>query len=469
MSKRGNRTRQVKNMFFNTDNVGQTNVYTGDAKKNMKRLITPVQFNRIRQDVLSWRKAIEEAERAYYPFRVAMQRVYQDTVLNGHVAACMERRKDLNLLRDFRVVDQQGVENEQLTKQLNQISWLRGFMGYALDAHYYGYSLISLGDVVNGLIKKVEIVPRWFISPDRRVVSSFIYSASGASWDDKPYSDWHIFVDTPSEDGVSPCGYGLLYKVALYEIYCRNVLGDNADYAEMYGMPMRIGKTQKTDEESRADMEDALKNMGSAGYAIIDPMDEIEFLETAKAGTGYKSYESLEKRCENKISELILGHQDAMSSTPGKLGGGQGDANEVGDGTSPTAEALNDKKAKDGRWLENIINEELLPKLAKLGVVQIPEGYCFAFENDGEQEEGRMREVNYAKALADVAQVMKNAGMQMPPEYFTEQTGIDAEKIELPAPGMLPGKPGQPGAPKPGQDAKNSIKEKLERAYAEMI
>lgn len=458
-------------MFFNLDNQGKTNVFRdgGDPKKNLKRTISPVQFTRIRQDVLSWRDAISEAERAYWPFRVKMQRVYQDTVLNGHAGACMERRKDLTLLRDHRIVDATGVENEAATQALKSIKWLRTFMGYALDTLFYGYTLVSLGDIQDSNVIRVEIVPRWFISPDRNVVAPFVYAPSGVSWDERPYNKWHIYLDTPSEDGVSPCGYGILYKVALYEIYCRNLLGDNATYTELFGQPTRVGKTMKTDEESRADMEAALQNMGSSGWAIIDTNDEIEFLETAKAGTGYKSYESLEMRCEAKISKLILGHADAMSSTPGKLGSGQGGTNEVGDGSSPVAEALNDKKTKDGVWLEEVINDKLLPKLAALGIFTLPEGCRFEFENDGEKEEGRMREVSFAKALADVAQVMKNAGMQMPPEYFTEQTGIDAEKIELPDPSMLPG--GKPGAgkPAPGKEAKNSIREKLEKAYAEHI
>ena len=55
------------------------------SKKNVKNLsshISPIQFQRLRQDVLSWRDCIREAENAWYPHRVKMQQLYNDTVLN---------------------------------------------------------------------------------------------------------------------------------------------------------------------------------------------------------------------------------------------------------------------------------------------------------------------------------------------------------------------------------------------------
>jgi phage gp29-like protein len=417
----------VRNWGFNTTNTGDSTNLGKDHSKtaqNLSNYITPVQLQRLRTDVSMWRDAVGEAERAYYPFRVKMQRVFIDTILNGHVFALMERRKDLTLLRKFEISDAKGKKNEELTEFFSNAPWFGDFVNYSLDALFFGYSLISLGDIEGGKLKDVSIVPRWYVSPDREQVGSFIYATSGANFTEEPYNDWHIYVKTKSDNGVSPCGYGLMYQIALYEIFLRNTLGFNGDFVELFAMPYRVGKTTKTEEKERGELENAIKNMGSAGYAIVDPMDEIEFLESKTSGSAYKSYESLEQRCEQKVSKIILGHADAVDSTAGKLGAGQGE-------DSPVAQALEDKQTKDGRFIENIINNELIPRLKKLGVVNIPDGVTFKFLNDGEAQEQRQSEDASNLITAQIAQTMKNAGLQMDAEYFAERTGIKAEAVEV--------------------------------------
>lgn len=202
----------------------------------------------------------------------------------------------------------------------------------------------------------------------------------------------------------------------MYEIICRNVLGFNMDSAELYGMPLRKGKTTKTNEDERALFEKALAQMGSAGYILMDTMDDLELVESSQTGQGFKIYESLEKRCEAKISKVLLGHADALDSTPGKIGGGQGEE-------SPVAQALEDIQTVDCRFLENNVNTELLPRLRELGI-SIPDDLHFEIKNDQEREEMRRREDQSNKLTADIAQVMKNAGLQMDAAYFEERTGI---------------------------------------------
>lgn len=429
------------------------------VKKNLTNFITPVQLQRLRVDVAEWRRSQDEAELAYYPNRVRMQRIFIDTVVNGHVWAAMDRRRDLTLLRKYKFKNKAGEENEDLRLMFEGFTWFPDFLTYGLDALGYGYSLISLGDVINSVMQDVNLVRRWNVSPDREVVASIIYAVDGVSWNDPAYKPWHIYVKTPTEHGVGKCGYGYLYKVALYEIIMRNVLGYNADFVELYAQPYRVGKTSKTNEDERADMEAALQSMGSSGYAVIDPNDEIEFLETALGGTGWKGYENLEDRCKKFISKIILGHADALDSTPGKLGGGQ-------DGEqSPVAKALSDKQTKDGRFMQPIINRELIPRLRDLGF-QIPEGWEFTFDNDDEQVEQREREDKNNKVTAEIAQTMKNAGLKMSAKYFQDRTGIETEEIEEPAPGddLEVGKPGEnPADKKP--DAKK-FKNMMDDLYA---
>jgi phage gp29-like protein len=414
----------------------------GAAKpSSLSSYLAPVQMQRIKVDVNGWRRCMSEAEYAYYPFRVRMQQMFIDTILNGHVASLMERRQDLTMLRKRKVVDATGVQSDDLTQYWQESEWVNDFIQYSLDAEFFGYSLIEFGDIINDEFKDLSIVRRWNVSPDRREATTFPYNPNGLKFDNDPYKNWHVFVKTRSENGVSPCGYGLFYKIAIYEIYLRNTLGYNGDFVELYSQPYRVGKTTKTTESERAELEAALQNMGSAGYAIIDPSDEIAFLETALGGTGYKGYESLESRCQKTVSKLILGHADAIDSTPGKLGSGQPSDGLAMDG-SPVAMALGDKQTKDGRKIQGIINNQLNPNLKALGFkYALPDGYKFIFSNDAEVQETRKKEDDANLSTATIAQTMKTAGLKMDAAYFQERTGIpttDAPEPE-PAPVIKPG------------------------------
>lgn len=417
---------QVRNYLFPTPDNPLTQERSGDwrveknPERNLRSYITPVQLQRIRHDVQLWREAVGESEQAWYPHRVRMQRLYLDTVLNGHVSACMSRRKNLTLLKEFKLCNDAGEVNEAATKLLKK-NWFQQYCNYVLDAQFFGYSLISMGDLVNDEFPKLTTIRRFNISPDRLNVTSYVYSLSGAQFMDDPYRLWNVYTSTPTEVGISLCGYGLLYKVAMYEIICRNTLGFNMDAAELYGMPLRVGKTTKTNEEERALFEKALSQMGSAGYILMDTLDDLQLVEGGGSGAGFKIYESLEKRCEAKISKILLGHADALDSTAGKLGAGQGEE-------SPVAQALEDIQIFDTRFLENNINTELLPRMREMGI-NIPEDLHFEITNDQEREEMRRREDESNKLTADIAQVMKNAGLQMDAAYFEERTGIPTEKI----------------------------------------
>jgi len=57
--------------------------------KNLNSFTSRTGLNRIRQDVSTWRDAMREAEAGQFPHRVKMQRLFVDTVLNGHVSACI--------------------------------------------------------------------------------------------------------------------------------------------------------------------------------------------------------------------------------------------------------------------------------------------------------------------------------------------------------------------------------------------
>lgn len=402
--------------------LGSTFGFWGwNRKTHVTSTLARFQFTRMKHDASTWRDAITEMENAYLPFRVKAQRVYMDTVLNPHVWACMQRRKDQVLLKNFGFFNGEK-ENEELTKLFNK-KWFNLFMEHAIDSVFYGYSLIELGSIINDELPELGIVPRENVSPDRLNAASIVYMTSGVDFLDpsNEYYNWTVWIDTPSERGTSRCGYGLLYRVALMEIYLRALLGSNASYNDKYGMPIRHGKTDKLEGKEYDELVDALDKMGENAYIVTDKMDEIELIQPSSGqGQGYKTYENFEQRLHKLISKVILGHADAMDSQAGRLGAQQGEDN-------PVYQSLLAIEKKDCDMVARVVNDLLIPKLLAIGF-KIPVGFEFRFKNDKELAEVKQAKDLSYKATADFVKTFADAGMKISKDWLEKYTDIEFDE-----------------------------------------
>lgn len=417
---------QVRNYIFPTNlNVSQSDqsAYRTDSKRDLAHYPVPVQLQRIRQDVLSWRKAMQEAEQSYFPHRVKMMQMFYDTINNGDVYSILEKRKNLTMLKNYKIVDSKGNDIEKTTELFTDKVWFSNFISYALDAQFFGYSLIQLGDLVEDEFPKCQIVKRHNVSPDRHNVTSVIYSLSGQNFLDADIRDWYVWCSTPNRIGTAECGFGLLYVVALYEIFLRNTLGYNGDFVELFAQPYRVAKSSKKEGPEYDMLEMAMRNMGATNYAIIDPQDEIEFIESKLGGTGFKAYESFDERNKKIISKIILGHEDAISATAGKLGSGDNEESDI-------QQALEDVERIDSKYIKSIINSQLIPKMRKLGV-NIPIDAKFEWVNDKEKQEEREREDEINGKLATVVKTLFDAGFEVDENYIIERSLIPIKKKEI--------------------------------------
>lgn len=406
-------TKEVKNIIQAPANEG----------RNLNKKISSYSnSSRTKQDIQKWRDAIIEAESAY-KFRVKMQGIYRDTILNGHVQACISKRKNLTLLREFAIVDKKGRIDEKATAQINA-KWFKEIISYIIDAQLFGYSLVNWTGVENGQLTNVQIVNREYVNPDSNTLGSFPYSTNGIDINSKELANWSLWCKTSSDNGISNCGMGLLYPVAAYEIFLRNLMGYNNDFLERFGQPIITATTPKIQEDELGELEQKIAAIGSSGYIIKDIVDTIEYLEYNSVGDSYQLYENMEKRCEQKISKILLGHADALDSTPGKLGSSQGEM-------SPAQIALMEIQAVDSNYVEYLINDFLIKKLQALEFY-FPLNGKFIFLNNGEKEIKKEKEI---KNLTDISIFLKNmtdAGYSVDEKWIEDMTGVKVTPIATP-------------------------------------
>ncbi len=369
------------------------------------------QLVRVKQDIKKWREAINQAEMVFTPYRVELQRLYLDTILNGQVKAAIHKRRAISMQREYCLCNEAGEKDEKATELLYS-DWFQFIMMAVIDAQLFGYSMVQLGSIDGDKMSLPFLIPRERIIPETNVISqSSIYDNVGINIYDPKYFPWLIYVTTPSDTGTTKCGLGLLNEVAPYEIYNRHAMATWSQFTQIYGVPFRVGKTDTKEKRVRDNMAKMLDNIGNAGWAVIDPDSSIEFVSGASNGQSTLFMDLLDKS-DKMISKLLLGHADALDSTQGKLGA-----------ETSVEEALEVVRESDAAFVESVMNHNVLPKLSALGL-SIFKGRKFKFENSGEEQEAKEKEQDYITKVADNVLKLSQAGLSVDPKQVEEMTGL---------------------------------------------
>lgn len=394
-----------------------------DPKVWIREYIQPVAVQRQKQGIERWRLAVQSAETATNPQRYLMQEIYLDTVLNGHVKACIEKRYSNVLKKGIQVVNEKGEISDELTAVYSK-KWMYQIIRYALDAKMYGYSLIQLGNMKDLDFDEVYPIRRANVNPELEIVTSSFYQLEGIQISDPRYTDNLLWIKTPQDIGMAHdwgrCGYGLLYTIAPYEIWFKQAITLWAEYQQLFGVPIRIGKTDTRNEQMRGQMAEMLANMGAKAWGVFDVKDDIQ-LVAPQDSNGLLIFDAMITRQEKIISKIILGHADAIDSIPGKLGNQNAE--------SPADKAMEDIETFDCKDIEFELEKNIIPKLVNMGF-PMPKGYKIVFNNSAEKIESRIKEDVNNKATADMVKVFSDSGYKVDATWITERTGIPLEEKE---------------------------------------
>jgi SPP1 gp7 family putative phage head morphogenesis protein len=184
-------------------------------------------------------------------------------------------------------------------------------------------------------------------------------------------------------------------------------LKDWVIFAEVYGMPLRLGKYEPGATSADKDaLLDAVRSIGTDAAGIISKNTEIEFIESAKGGGSRTNiYAELAEFCDRQVSKAVLGHTGSAESTPGKLGS-EHEAREVRqDLIEADCEALG----------INAIREQLIRPLVgfNFGWDKPVPWFRFAFEPPED-----------LKAISDIYINLSKIGYPLTVEHVSERFGV---------------------------------------------
>lgn len=393
-------------------------------RADVLKQIQITQLMRVREDIERWRNAVNMAESKLAPDRTDLMRVYQDITLDAHLTSLLSTVRLKVLASAFYIETESGDIDKVLTERFRK-SWFRDFVGFAVDADFYGSSLIQLGTIKNDVFTSSTLIPREYVIPERRAVKKDmrITQTNLLFFDEMPWNNWTVFVHVPGD-------LGLLAKAAPHVIWKKNVLGAWSEAAELFGMPVRLGKTDINNPKAYKNMVEMLKTMGSAAYGVFDSEDEIEYVEITKSDY-YNVYDKLIERVNSELSKLILGQ--TMTADNGSSRS-QAEVHE---------RVLDDYISACKRHIGDIINDQLIPLMRVQGI--FPNGNKFKWDDE--------LKVNIDTKFKWTMELVKSNKYDIAADWIDQTFGIPVEDKPEPVIGEdgLPIPPGAPGSPAPNK------------------
>ncbi len=114
---------------------------------------------------------------------------------------------------------------------------------------------------------------------------------------------------------------GVLRVCAWMYLFKNYALKDWVAFAEVFGMPLRLGKYDPgASREDKDALVAAIRSLGSDAAGIISKNTEIEFVEAVQKGGTQIIYDVLAEFCDKQVSKAILGQTATTEGTPGRLG-----------------------------------------------------------------------------------------------------------------------------------------------------
>lgn len=290
-------------------------------------------------------QAVALAKMPPYYSRYYLYELYEHIIDDADVYSETETRNNKTLAEEFSIVDKQGNESKELTELLRAL-WFDKFVKHALDANYYGHSLVELDEFDSeGYATGVTLMDRIFVNPQLGVILD--YPANPINGVLYRGNEHLIEIGEPKDLGLLRiCGKHAIWKQYSYTDWSR--------LSEKYGIPLLLLFLDSTDEAEITATLEAMRNIGSNGVGSLSASDKAEFLQMSNTDP-YKIFQESDAMHSNKISKIISGQSDATNSNAS--------------GSFARAEThlsiLNDRVRADMRRISYLVNDSLFPMLIR--------------------------------------------------------------------------------------------------------
>jgi len=361
---------------------------------------------REREDVGNWRDALSLAESVDHPDRTRLIKIYKDIDLDGHISGIISSIKNKIKSKPFIIVNSNGDTDDEKTEQFEK-EWFFKFIDFIIEAPFWGYSLVQLGSIVDDGFPNIEIIPREYVVPERSLVKKDLHEGRNRNgenaffYKEDPLKDWFIFIGENND-------MGLFNKAAPHALSKKNLFAEMWEYGELFGMPIRLGKTDINDTQRRQQMERMFTHQGSAEWLVVDKDDDVTFVDRGTIADAVDVFIEPIKLSNEEISKAFAGQ---VATFDEKSFVGSAEVQE---------RIFNDWIITKMRNARFVINNQLIPRMVFHRM--LPTGFSFKWK-----AEETLSVIDRTKQIKDLT----NAGYTFTADTVSEEVGIEVEGVKV--------------------------------------
>jgi phage gp29-like protein len=349
--KKGNIIQKV--LSYVPDQFIRIEAFNRNKKGNRATTGIIPEANKIRDiELEQWKRAITAATNPENPNRAPYYDVCDKIKIDSHLNSICETRIQRGVRSKFRVVDEKGDTNEELTALLTRV-WFEDWIKYCIQSVFDGDTLIELWDLEEdtGELERIHKVPERHVLWHKQQIAKKVGDEKGESYVENGMDTYYIQIGNGRDLGLNK----ILAPPAIEVLFIK---GAAMLFIDKYGVPYRWAKTDSTDEERISELGEALQLMGPAGWAILRDDETIEHLEIESGS--YEVFELAIKRKYSDMSKVVLGQDSTSSSSDSQ--GNYGSLKVL-------QEIAEDRHLSDKARVLHLTNKQLLPRLVLLSPV----------------------------------------------------------------------------------------------------
>ena len=232
-----------------------------------------------------------------------------------------------------------------------------------VEAKLYGYTLLEIMpgiDPRTGKLAEVNIIERRNVLADqRRVVKRQGLWSPGWDLQGKVYDRNYILINTGE--------IGLFSATTPLILAKKFTVANFVNFSHTYGQPIIHGKTVSESNVDRKRLATEIANAAQNKVLVTGLDDEID-IKTFTMSNSEKIYTSLIEFVNSEVSNMILGSESMAGATQSYVGS-----------TKAHQDIFRERIEVYRRFIENIMNEEVVPRLVAMGYIE--RGLEFKYSN----------------------------------------------------------------------------------------
>ncbi len=397
----------MKNPFIQLYNAFENNVLknASDSKlrvtmatrdkspsQNLEREAVTMQA----QTLAEWKTAVTMATDPEEPDRSSLQKLYDNLMLDNHLASVIDSRILFCQRSAFKIVNEKGDENTELS-WLFERTWFEDFVKFALMSRFRGNVLMELYDIdsITNELANVDEIPMAHFNSKKGIILKAPGDVTGWQYKEGSLAPYYIQVGKDSD-------IGLLAQMAPIVLAKKLGLGSWLDYVEKYGVPSLFITTDREDDGRLNQLFEAASNFKSNGFMVGRGSEKFEVGKDASGGNP-DNFDKLIDRANTEISKRILG------------GSGLTDEKSFVGSSEIQFRLAKDRFESDKLLIKNIINQQLFPRLMKISpVYSVLQNNYFDWDNT---------EAQSSKEVAELVSILGNH-FELDPEEISQKTGL---------------------------------------------